>query len=223
MSVEFWTAAEKFYETIYPVLGISICVFIIILIYGQMYARGKAKKIVTIISAIAMIGLIGYGAWGYQHYEEYLAKSKLVSPLIRDRHRGIFGYQYYGRADLDLYKRLHDTERLKELGLYEEKVFEEPISYLGKGRYFYYFEDKQEKVFKLSKGVRFEPNITEAVMVGEKFYLKNPQFTDIGFFNPERMMYDYIEIPEEQEGREYEPDFEPDVPQAQDYFSDWNF
>lgn len=223
MSVEFWTAAEKFYETWLPIVGISLCVLSLIFLYTRFYASGKAKKNLTRLTLLATVLLFGFGAWGYKHYEAYLPKAKLVTPLIRDRKRGLLGYKYYGRSETDLYAGLHAPEKLKELGLYEEERVEHLVTYLGKGPYFHYFEDQNGRMFKITRGVVFEKQASDVQMIGETFHLNDLSFEEIGFFDPKRIMFDHLVIPANQEGKEFEPDFDPHVPKAQEYFSEWSF
>lgn len=223
MSVEFWTAAETFYETWLPVAGIVICLAALMLLYTRFYAQGKTKKTLTIISVLIM-GTLGTASfWGYRHYEAYLPKAKLVTPLIRDRKRGIFGYKLVYRDELDLYMGLHAPEKLRKLGFYEEETETRAVSYLGKGRYFHYFEDQNGREFKITRGVEFDASAKEPQMVGEKFYLKDRSFEEAGFFDPERIMYDRLKIPATMEGRTYEPESDAQVPKAQDYFYEWSF
>lgn len=223
MSVEFWKAAELFYETVLPVVGIISGVLLLILLYAQIYAKGMIKKIVMLGSVISLITIGAYVAWGYQHYEPYLSKAKLVTPLIRDRKKGIFGYKYYSWDELRTYKRLNNTEHLRELTLYAEEEVRDKVVYLGKGPYFHYAKDQHGKIFKLEKGVVFASDVTQATMVGVLFELTHPEYEEIGFFNPERVMYEHLLIPETEKGKTFEPDYDPDVPMAKDHFQQWSF
>lgn len=223
MSVEFWKTAEFFYETLLPIMGITIGVLFMVVQYTRMYGRGKAKKVVVRGTLLILSLMIGYGVWGYKHYNEYLSKVKLSTPLIRDREKGIFGYKYYSWNELRTYKRFNDTEGIRKLDFYAETKVEEPVAYLGKGHYYHYFEDKNEKLFKLEKGIHFEPDADQSEMVGFTFQLKEKDFEEVGFFDPERIMYETVVIPMDEQGKVFEQDDDSQIPMAVDRFFKWSF
>lgn len=223
MSVEFWKNAELFYETLIPIIGITAGVLLMIMQYTHMYARGKAKKKIFTTSVLLLVLLAGYGTWGYVHYEAYLPKSKITTPLIRDRKKGIFGYKYYSWDEMRTYTHLNGAEKIRKLGLYEETKVEEPIVYLGKGHYYHFFEDKNQKVFKLEKEVHFEKDTKQAEIMGSTFHLKSKEYEELGFFNPKKIMYQSVTIPLSEQGKVFDKEYEPQVPMARDRFAHWNF
>lgn len=222
MTVDFWTTAEVFYESIVPAIGILAAFLLLVLFYIRMYARRK-KNFWTLIVLVMMILPLGYAAWGYNHYDLYLEKGSLATPLIRDRERGLFGYKYYTRRQRDLYKGYNDAEGLRQLDFYKEETVTAPLDFLGSGPHFHYFQDQNDKIFKLTRGVEFVPTITETQAIGSKFVLTDTEFEEIGFFNPSRVMFDRIEVPQSMEGLEYEPEYDPLIPQAEDAWLQWSF
>ena len=223
MSLEFWKTAETFYETQLPVAGISLGVLLLVFLYARMYAKGKGKTIIIFSSLLFFVAIGGYSVWGYQHYADYLPKAKVVTPLIRDRERGLLGYKQYSWDELRTYKRFNDAEHIRELDFYDEKEVSEEVTYLGKGSYFHYFQDRYEKIFKIEKNVRFDEATTTSKMVGATFQINNPKYKEIGFFDPERIMYERVLIPKKEQGKTFEPDYDPHVPMAKDHFHKWNF
>lgn len=223
MSAEFWTTAENFYETILPVLGILCAFLLLVIFYIRMYAKGQKKKWMTLGTLGMMLLSVTYGTWGYVRYQAYLPKAKIVTPLIRDRKRGIFGNQYFNRQQLDLYLGYNDTENLRKLSFYDEVEVETEITFLGEGSYFYYFEEMNGNIFKYKRNTVFVPNQTTTKVIGHQFHLNDPSFESIGFFEPGRTMYDRIEIPEEEKGKVYEPENDFIIPQADEHLLRWNF
>lgn len=223
MSLEFWKTAETFYEASLPVAGIGLGVLLLIFLYARMYAKGKVKTIITFSSLLFFLALGGYSLWGYQHYADYLPKAKIVTPLIRDREKGLLGYKEYSWDELRTYKRFNDAEDIRKLDFYDETEVSEEVTYLGKGSYFHYFEDQNEKIFKIEKNVTFDQKTTVPSMVGVTFHINKPEYKQIGFFDPERIMYERVMIPQKEQGKTFEPDYDPHVPLAKDHFHKWSF
>lgn len=223
MSVEFWNNAEKFYEFWVIVLGIAAFVSLIVLLFIWMYAKKEKRKSGSLLS-LGVIGiLIGVGTAGHLRYQPYLEQAGRVNPLIRDRQPTMAGYVYYGKYEQNYFSQLNDLDSLREMELYEEQRVTEPITYLGSGQYFHYFEREDGVIFKQNRQVEFTEDTDQTQLVGSRFYLKDEAFQEIGFRNPDNVMFGCIEVPASEEGKAYEPEYDPDIPTTEERFHEWNF
>lgn len=148
MTVEFWTGAERFYEFWFVVLTVLLLNIVILLIFGATYTSQKNKKrfFVLIIGLTVFLG--SAGIIGHARYHPYLEQASYTNALIRDREPRWTGYIYYGSREQTIYSELNDLESLRQLDLYTEEQVTEPAHYLGKGKYFYYFENLEGEKFK---------------------------------------------------------------------------
>ncbi|WP_027108966.1 hypothetical protein [Lacticigenium naphthae] len=223
MPYDFWVTAELFYETILTVLGIMGALIVLILTYVLFYARKrKRKKILVRIAVITLLTIVSISVGGHLYYQDYLNEIRLVNPLVRDRYRTLTGYNYYSRSEVVVYTNLNDLESLRKLSIYSSDLIEEPIDYLGKGQHYYFFKNNNGKIFKQISGVEFSDQVSEATLQGEKFFLTDEKFKEIGFINLDKIMYDKILIPIEMEGKEFKVDFTPDIPATEEVFLKWN-
>ena len=223
MSVEFWKNAERFYESGIVILSVIIVIILAIIVVAATSAKKENRvKIVMglLISAVAL-GVIGYV--GHLRYQPYIAQAGYVNALMRDRTPSFRGYNYYGRTELITYSQFNDLESLRELDIYEEKEATEPVVYLGQGDYFHYFEHEDGRLTKRLQAVRFSEEADQAQFVGSLFTLKDDGFKDIGFVNPEHIMFREIVIPASEEGKVYQPEDDYIIPKPEERMNNWNF
>lgn len=224
MSVEFWRNAEKFYEFWIIIIAIFIMTSIMAIIFIISYAKEKNKKKIMIIVMGCTTIVGGFGATKYTQYYPYLEQASYSNPLIRDREPRLMSYVYYGQAEEVYYKKLNHLNSLRNMDLYEEKQINEPITYLGQGKYFYYFERANKQLFKKkNKNIEFTETVQQAQLIGSKFVLKDDTFKEIGFKNPENVMFESIKIPSSEKEKSYEPTDEFQIPQAEKGIAYWNF
>lgn len=223
MSVEFWNSAERFYELWFIVLGVIAFLFLMTILFVWMYARKEKRKRYTLISLLGIGAVAAIGVGGHLKYQPYLEEASHVNPLIRDREPTMTGYVYYGQYERNFFSQLNDLESLRDMSLYEEERVTEPVTYLGAGDYFHYFERSNGEVFKQNRLVEFIEESTQAQLVGSRFQLRDDAFQEIGFQNPKNVMFEYIEVPASEEGKTYEPEYDPAIPTAEERFHQWNF
>jgi len=223
MSVEFWNNAERFYELWFIVLGVLIFLLLMSILFTWMYAKKEKRKRYTLISLveIGVFALVGF--LGHMRYQPYLEQAALINPMIRDRQPTMTGYTYYGKYERNFFSQLNDLESLREMELYEEERVTEPVTYLGAGEYFYYFERQDGDMFKQSRQVEFSESADQARLVGSRFRLIDNEFQKIGFQSPENVMFEHIEIPRSEEEKTYEPEYDPDIPMTEERYHQWNF
>lgn len=220
MSLEFWVNAERFYEFWIVIIGMMFFTGVIGLIFVSSYAKpGNRKKINVVVLTISIIGIF-VGLAGHFYFHPYLKQAADITPQLRDRQPRMRTYVYYPRSDQNAYVNFNSLNRLRNIVLYEEEPVSEPITYLGKDEHFHYFERSNGDLFKQNQEVTFNKNVAEAELNGSLFTLKNKEFLEIGFKEPEQTMFDNIQIPISQEGTMYEPENDSRIPTGIPW---WNF
>lgn len=223
IALEYWTGAERFYAFWVVVLSVILLLLITAIIFIATYTKKENKKKMILAVLTGSLVLIIGGVFGHIHYQPYLEQASYINPLIRDRQPGFMGYTYYGRSDKNFYAQLNDIEALRSLDLYEEKIVTEPVVYLGRDEYSYYFEQENKQIIKYSHDIQFNEDTQPAQFVGSQFELKDNTFEEIGFSNPENIMFQFIEIPTSQQNKSYEPEDVYLIPKADDRMNGWNF
>ncbi len=223
MSVEFWTNAERFYATGITILSIVIVIILIALVIAATSAKkeNRLKIVIGLFISVMVIGVVGYT--GHLYYQPYIVQARHINPLVRDRTPRFSGYNYYGRTELITYSQFNDLESLRELDIYEEEEAAESVVYLGQGDYFHYFEHDDGRVTKRLQAVRFSEEADETQFIGSFFTLKDEAFKEIGFVNPEHVMFREIVIPASEEGKVYQPEDDYIIPKPEERMNHWNF
>ncbi|HLR91623.1 MAG TPA: hypothetical protein VK048_01015 [Atopostipes sp.] len=223
MTVEYWVNAERFYELWFVVISAFIILCGIVMIFIGSYARKKNRKKFLFIPGVIIVVLSIIGLLGHYRYQPYLEQASAVNPLIRDRTPRLATYVYYGSLEENYYKDLNALDTLQNMVLYEEEQVIEPVTYLGEGEYFHYFENTEGELFKQDREIVFTEESPHAQVVGSRFNLKDEAFQDIGFKNPKNTMFDSIKIPASEQGKIYIPEDDFQIPQTKDKFRRWNF
>lgn len=223
MSLEFWLHAERFYESWLTILVSLIIVILITMILSYTYIRKEnRKKILSAFTVVAVIlGLIALGR--HVRYASYLEQAMHVNPLIRDRTPAFIDYTYFSRNELSFYTGLNDLEALREMTLYEEELVEEEVEYLGEGKHTHYFEHDNGLQFRFNRTLVFSDEVDQAKLVGARFYLADDAFQEIGFMNPENVMFEHIIVPVSEEGKTFTPEDERDFMRIENVLDGWNF
>lgn len=223
MTVEFWTNAERFYATGMTILSIIIMIIFITMIIAATSAK-KENRLKIVIGVLILAVVLGVGGYvGHRYYQPYIVQARYVNPLMRDRTPSFSGYNYYGRTELITYAQFNDLESLRELDIYEEEEAVESVVYLGEGDYFHYFEHGDGRVTKRLQAVRFSEEVNQTQFVGSLFTLKDEGFKEIGFVNPEHVMFREILIPISEEGKSYQPEDDYTIPKSEERMNSWNF
>lgn len=220
ITLEFWVNAEQFYEFWMVILGIFLFTLLIGIIFVSSYIKKKNNAKVNILLLILTIGTVLVGFFGHFRYKPYLEQATYITPQLRDRQPRMLTYVPYLRSDQNAYVNMNSLERLRNVVLYEEEQVSEPVSYLGKDEHFHYFERSNGELFKQNQKVFFSKEIEEAELNGSLFTLKNKEFLEIGFKEPEQTMFDHIQIPMNQEGITYKPEKDSRIPTGIPW---WNF
>lgn len=223
MSVEFWTNAERFYEFWLVIIGILIMLSLMAITFIVSYAKKENKKKFTMVALGLAICFGMTGFIGHDKYNLYLEQAMYSNPLIRDREPRLTIYIYYSSREQNFYTQLNYLESLRNMVLYEEEKIIEPISYLGKEGYFYYFERADGAIFKENRRVEWSDTAQETQLVGSRFTLKDKAFLEIGFKNPENTMFESIIIPVSEQGKSYEPEDDLQIPNTAKEIYNWNF
>lgn len=223
MTVAEWVGAERFYEFWFIFLSITFFISLIALIFvGSYTTKENRKKFLLIVTSFSVL-VLSIGLFGHAKYHSYLEQASLINALVRDRQPRLNTYVYYGASEKNYYIDLNDLDSLRQLEMYQEKQIIEPITYLGEDKYFHYFERSDGKLFKKNRDIYFQDDINTAQLVGSQFELMDDDFKQIGFFNPNRIMFDYIGIPKTQEGIIFEPEDNSKIPTAETGIRHWNF
>lgn len=223
VSVEFWVAAETFYNT--TMVAVAVVILVLLMLSGMIlgYSKSRHKKKIAAAGGVLVLGLSIWLAVGHLRYQEFLEVNDHVTPLVRDRQKKFSDYTYRSEDEMQYFAKLHDPDNVRSLEMYQEETVTQPITYIGKDANFYYFE-QDDDLFKQRSNVVFDADATETEMVGSVFYLLDESYFDIGFRNPPYIMYDHI-IVDQEEGNEL-IDVENDdfVATAEEHFSKtWSF
>lgn len=223
MSFEFWTNAEQFYSFWIIVISVLVLFSVIVLIFVFTYAKreNRTKVSLSIVSFTVVIAAINI--FLHMHYRPYLDQAGLINPLIRDREPSFIGYTYYGSSEEGFYSNFNDLESLRKSVLYKEERVSQSVTYLGVGDYFHYFTRPDGEIFKQSRDVVFNEDASQTQLVGSQFTLVDETFKEIGFKNPENAMFEYLEIPLSEQGKTYHPEYDPQIPIAEERLRLWNF
>lgn len=223
MSVEFWKNAERFYASGITILSIIIMIIFIALIIAATSTKkeNRLKIVIGLLISAMVLAVCGYA--GHLYYQPYIIQAGHINPLVRDRTPSFGGYNYYGRTELITYSQFNDLESLRELDIYEEEEATESVVYLGQGDYFHYFEHDDGRVTKRLQAVRFSEEVNQTQFVGSLFTLKDEGFKEIGFVNPEHVMFREILIPISEEGKSYQPEDDYTIPKSEERMNHWNF
>lgn len=215
MTVEFWRNAEVFYELWSVVLSVVVILMIIALLFIFTYAQkeNRLKSVFTVIVLASAAGLIGL--WGHNEYYPYLEQVIFTNALIRDREPKFHTYTPYNKTEISAYTQLNHIDALRNMVLYEEEQMVEPLIYLGQGEHTHYFERSNGDRFRQNRQIQFTESAEQAQLVGSRFTLKDEQFKEIGFMNPENTMFAYIAIPLSEEGKTYTPEDEREFKRAE--------
>ncbi len=224
MTVEWWTGAERFYELWVFVWGLLFLLALIGLVFVFTYAKkdNRKKPMRILMGLLALVGLLSLN--GHRKYHFYLEQARYSNPLIRDREPKLNTYQYYGETEELIYSQLNGIDSLRKMVLYEEEPVTVPLIYLGQDENFHYFEHPEGHLFKQTLKITFSETAAQTQLKGSRFTLKDEAFREIGFKNPEPIMYEAIEIPvAEQEKRFGAEEKEAFIPRIEDTLPDWNF
>lgn len=223
MTVEFWTNAERFYEVWIIIIlilmmngGIAV-VFVI----GDASKENRKKFLSFILGLALMLG--STALFGHLQYRPYLEHAGYVTPLIRDRKPSFFGYTYYTQIEQRSYIESHALEPLRNLPLYEEERVTEPVIYLGMDHYSHYFERSDGEVFSQSRLIEFSETEKQAQIIGSRFTLKDDDFQEIGFYDPQNIMFESIKIPASEQGKDYVPEKNAEILRAENVIQGWTF
>lgn len=223
MTIDFWTGAERFYDFWFVIFLVALVFILFAIIFTITYTEkeNRTKVIVGLLVGAAAIFVVGI--LGNNYYKPYLEQNRYINPLMRDRTPSFTGYSYFGRGELTSYSQLNDLEALQEFVLYEEEIVTETVDFLGKDEHYHYFELENDQIVKYFYDIQFKEEIQEAQFVGSRFFLKDDAYKEIGFMNPENIMFQYIGIPTSEQDKVYEPDDPYQVPKANERMFHWNF
>lgn len=223
MTLDYWLKAERFYE-FWLILIISLIIFIFIaMIFSFTYMRIEKRKTALILFLGTVATLSITGVIGHYRYHSYLEQAMHVNPLIRDRTPNFIDYTYFSRNEKSYYTGLNDLTALRDMVLYEEEAISESLVYLGKGKHTHYFERSNGEKFRYNRQIEFKEEWKEAELVGSRFFLKDDAFKEIGFMNPENIMFEHIRIPESEKGKEFKAENEGDFLKLENTLQGWNF
>ncbi|MFL2100445.1 hypothetical protein [Desemzia sp. FAM 23989] len=223
MSVEFWLAAETFYNT--TMVAVAVVILVLLMLTGMIlgYSKSRHKKKIAAGGGVLILGLSIWLVAGHLRYNEFLEVNDHVTPLVRDRQKTFGDYIYRSEDEMQYFGELHDPESVRALEMYEEETVTEPIIYVGKDANFYYFEQDDE-LFKQRANVIFDTSAEETVMIGTTFHLMNESFFEIGFRNPPYIMYDRIVVNQEDTDELIDVENDDFVDTAEEHFSKtWSF
>lgn len=223
MSVEFWVAAETFYNT--TMVAVAVIILLLLMLTGMIlgYSKSRHKKKIAAGGGILILGLSVWLVAGHLRYDEFLEVNDHVTPLVRDRQKTFGDYTYRSENDMQYFGKLHDPDSVRALEMYQEETVTEPITYVGKDTNFYYFEHEDD-LFKQRANVVFDASAEETEMIGSTFHLINESFFDIGFRNPPYIMYDHIVVNQEETDGLIDVENDDFVDTAEEHFiRTWSF
>ncbi|MFL2105502.1 hypothetical protein [Desemzia sp. FAM 23991] len=223
MSVEFWLAAETFYNT--TMVAVAVVILVLLMLTGMIlgYSKSRHKKKIAAGGGVLILGLSIWLVAGHLRYNEFLEVNDHVTPLVRDRQKTFGDYIYRSEDEMQYFGKLHDPESVRALEMYEEETVTEPIIYVGKDANFYYFEQEDE-LFKQRMNVIFDAEAEETEMVGTTFSLIDESFFEIGFRNPPYIMYDHIVVNQEDDDELIDVENDDFVDTAEEHFiRTWSF
>lgn len=223
MSVEFWLAAESFYNT--TMVAVAVIILLLVMLTSMIlgYSKSQYKKKIAAGGGILILGLSIWLVVGHLRYNEFIEVNDHVTPLVRDRQKKFGDYTYRSEDDMQYFGKLHDPESVRALEMYREETVTEPVIYVGKDENFYYFE-QEEELFKQRVNVVFDADAEKTEMVGSAFRLIDESFFEIGFRNPPYVMYDHIVVNQEEDNELIEVENDSFVDTAEEHFSKtWSF
>lgn len=223
MTVEFWLAAENFYNT--TMVAVAVVILVLLMLTGMIlgYSKSQHKKKIAAGGGVLILGLSIWLVAGHLRYNEFLEVNDHVTPLVRDRQKTLGDYIYRSEDEMQYFGKLHDPESVRALEMYQEETVTEPITYMGKDANFYYFEQEDE-LFKQRANVIFDASAEETEMVGSTFQLIDESFFEIGFRNPPYIMYDRIVVNQEDTDELIDVENDDFVDTAEEHFiRTWSF
>ena len=223
MSVEFWVAAETFYNT--TMVAVAVIILLLVMLTSMIlgYSKSQYKKKIAAGGGILILGLSIWLVAGHLKYNEFIEVNDHVTPLVRDRQKKFGDYNYRSEDDMQYFGKLHDPESVRALEMYREETVTEPVTYVGKDENFYYFEQEDE-LFKQRVNIVFDADAEKTEMVGSAFQLIDESFFEIGFRNPPYVMYDHIVVNQEEDSELIEVENDSFVDTAEEHFSKtWSF
>lgn len=224
MTIDFWIAAEKWYES-YAGILFGVIVFIVYMMtfaFTRRKTKGGKKflkwagGIVAILLAVLLINGI--------RYRPFLAIYEHVTPTIRDLEYTVLqGYQPISSSRRAAYSQVHDPESIEATGLYEKKVRTVPLTYLGKEGRHHYFSFGEFIFRQYETSVVFDSSASQTQIEGSLYELINREYEEIGFHDTIFVMYDRIVIAEEDTGKVYVPEDRVTIPNTSKFFPNWVF
>lgn len=193
-----WLAAERFIYNTMPAGLLLGTVLFFVLIFLLLYIKKETFrfKYPVVVAFMALIaGLAFFLLQGFQQNEWYTIDVRKVSPVIRDRKKNIFKYDYTETRPPSIY----DQENIESLDLYNATpvIGDETITYVGATEHLYYFK-VYSKLYKLNKNnefMVFTEGIKEPRFIGLEYTLKDDSFSEIGFFKDVGPLYTELQIP----------------------------
>lgn len=223
MSVDYWVAAETFYNTI--VTAAAVIILVVAMVSGMIYfySKSPSKKKIAAGGGLLVVVLSAALLVGHVKYQDFLTLNTHVTPLVRDRQKSFSGYTYRSQDEMDYFAKMHNPESVRSLKMYQESTITEPVTYIGKDEFFYYFE-KDGEMFKQRAQVVFDANAETTQMVGSTFEIENEAFFDIGFRNPPYVLFDHIVVNRKEESEQIQVEDDSFVDTAEERFvRTWSF
>lgn len=224
MTVDFWVAAEKWFESYAGILFGVIIFIAYIMTFALTRRKTKMGKRILKIGGSILAVLLLVLLINNIRYRPFLDIYDYVTPTIRDQEYTVLqGYQPVSASRRAAYSRLHNPEAIEATGFYEKKVITEPLTYLGQeGRHYYFtYADRIFRQYETS--VVFDSSAAQTQIEGSSYELINREFEEIGFHDTIFVLYDRIVIAEEDTGKTYEPEDRVIIPNSSKIFPHWVF
>lgn len=170
------------------------CIFVALSIFILLYMRKRMPRFLRYgIYFCAIISVSGV-IYILNQLEPYRPIYSAMNPAVRDRKPASLSYEYYSYQDIEAFRTYYMVSSLRKNSLYEEKEKEIPLNFIGKNkRGEYVFEKDHQKFFAIN-GVT-ETDRSDCVMIIADFYLKDPAFQEVGFFDHRGSYFIGVEVP----------------------------
>ncbi|ARY90342.1 MULTISPECIES: hypothetical protein [Lacticaseibacillus] len=200
-----WQSAEQWNNgwLFFAIVVILLIVNIIVIIGVYVPNRLKWKWAVIVPFIFICLGLARY-SWVRTTSAanvQFNQWAKQITPQIRVKKASFFRLVPVPDSAIEAYQGLNEYPAFKTLPMYAHRQVTAPVTYLGRNANSVYFK-WQGMIYRYTGTTRSGDH---AALIGYRFWLKDRNYTRLGFVNPSKTFTAALMIPKGQAKRIYHP------------------